>query len=107
MWCERDQMLTSTKLHNTLGVVTMKSTLMIKDLPIAEELDSKAMSAVRGGSATSIVGGNSQNVVGGGGFVSSTTGLQVGPAVNTTDASSHLNLSIPTIQNFGGNQLVI
>jgi hypothetical protein len=107
MWCERDQMLTSTKLHNTLGVLTMKSTLMIKDLPIAEELDSKAMSAVRGGSATSIVGGNSQNVVGGGGFVSSTTGLQVGPSVNTTDASSHLNLSIPTFQNFGGNQLVI
>ena len=85
----------------------MKSTLMIKDLPIAEELDSKAMSAVRGGSAISIVGGNAQNVVGGGGFASPTTGLQVGPAVNTTDASSHLNLSIPTIQNFGGNQLVI
>ena len=37
----------------------MKSTLMIKDLPIAEELDSKAMSVVHGGSATSIVGGNS------------------------------------------------
>ena len=85
----------------------MKSTLMIKDLPIAEELDSKAMSAVRGGSAISIVGGNGQNVVGGGGFASSTTGMQVGPAVNTVDASSHLNLSLPTIQNFGGTQFVI
>jgi hypothetical protein len=85
----------------------MKSTLMIKDLPIAEELDSKAMSAVRGGSAVSIVGGNGQNVVGGGGFASATTGMQVGPAVNTVDASSHLNLSLPTIQNFGGTQFVI
>jgi hypothetical protein len=106
MWCERDQMLTSTKPYNTLGVLTMKSNLMIKDLPIAEELDSNAMSAVRGGSATSIVGGNSQNVVGGGGFGSSTTGLQIGPSVNTADGSSHLQLSIPTFQNFGGNQLV-
>src|SRR3984957_10172921 len=97
-------MLTSTKLHNTLGVLTMKSTLMIKDLPIAEELDSKAMSAVRGGSATSVVGGNTQNVLGGGGFVTSTTGQQVGATVNTIDASSHLNLSIPTVQNFGGLQ---
>jgi hypothetical protein len=32
----------------------MHSTLMIKDLPIAEELDSKAMSVVRGGSAIAI-----------------------------------------------------
>ncbi|SDG15201.1 hypothetical protein [Paraburkholderia phenazinium] len=85
----------------------MHSTLMIKDLSITEELDSKAMSAVRGGSAISVVGGNSQNVVGGGGFASPTTGLQVGPTVNTTDASSHLNLSIPTVQNFGGAQGVL
>ena len=85
----------------------MYSNLMIKDLPIAEELDSKAMSAVRGGSAVAVVGGNTQNVVGGGGFASPTTGLQVGPAVNTTDASSHLNLSIPTVQNFGGLQGVV
>jgi hypothetical protein len=82
----------------------MYSNLMIKDLPIAEELDSKAMSAVRGGSAVSVVGGNSQNVLGGGGFVSSTTGQQVGSTVNTIDASSHLNLSIPTLKNFGGLQ---
>jgi hypothetical protein len=54
-----------------------------------------------------VVGGNTQNVVGGGGFASPTTGLQVGPAVNTTDASSHLNLSIPTVQNFGGLQGVV
>jgi hypothetical protein len=85
----------------------MHSNLMIKDLPIAEELDSKAMSAVRGGSAIAVVGGNTQNVVGGGGFASPTTGLQIGPAVNTTDASSHLNLSIPTVQNFGGLQGVL
>jgi hypothetical protein len=82
----------------------MQSNLMIKDLPIADEMDSKAMSAVRGGSAISIVGGNSQSVVGGGGFASPTTSAQVGPTVNTLDASSHLNLSLPTAQNFGGVQ---
>ena len=85
----------------------MKSTLMIKDLPIAEQLDSKAMSAVRGGNATSVVGGNSQNVLGGGGFASPTTGLQIGPSVSTIDASSHTNVSIPTFQNFGGTQFAI
>ncbi|RFU47955.1 hypothetical protein [Paraburkholderia sp. DHOC27] len=85
----------------------MTSTLMIKDLSIAAELDSKAMAAVRGGSATSIVGGNSQSVLGGGGFASPTTGMQMGPTVNTLDASSHLKLSIPTIQNYGGEQLAI
>ncbi|MGA3251385.1 MAG: hypothetical protein ABSD12_25065 [Paraburkholderia sp.] len=82
----------------------MHSTLMIKDLPIAEELDSKAMSVVRGGSAIAVVGGNTQNVLGGGGFGSSTIGQQLGPVVTTTDASSHLQLSIPTVQNFGGLQ---
>ncbi|MGF6722029.1 hypothetical protein P3T43_001376 [Paraburkholderia sp. GAS41] len=85
----------------------MHSNLMIKDLSITEELDRKAMSAVRGGSAIAVVGGNTQNVVGGGGFASPTMGMQVGPAVNTTDASSHLNLSIPTVQNFGGMQGVL
>src|ERR1700761_1557802 len=85
----------------------MHSNLMIKDLPIAEELDSKAMSAVRGGSAIAVVGGNTQNVVGGGGFASPTTGLQIGPAVNPPAASSHLTLSIPPVQNFGGLQGVL
>jgi hypothetical protein len=85
----------------------MKANLMIKDLSINAELDSKAMSAVRGGSAVSVVGGNSQAVYGGGGFASSTTGLQIGPTVNTIDASSHTNLSLPTFQNFGGTQLAI
>jgi hypothetical protein len=84
----------------------MKSTLMIKDLQITEVLDSKAMSAVRGGSAISIVGGNSQAVLGGGGFASPTTGMQVGPTVNTLDGSSHTTVSIPTFENFGGTQLV-
>jgi hypothetical protein len=67
-------------------------------------MDSKAMSAVRGGSALSVVGGNSQNVVGGGGFASPTLGTQVGPNVSTIDASSHTYVSIPTAQNFGGLQ---
>jgi hypothetical protein len=84
----------------------MQSTLMIKDLPLDKELDGKTMSAVRGGSAFSIVGGNAQNVVGGGGFASPTLGLQVGPTVNTIDASSHLNLKIPTMQNFGNGTQV-
>jgi hypothetical protein len=79
----------------------MQSTLMIKDLALDKELDGKTMSAVRGGSAYSVVGGNTQNVFGGGGFASPTLGLQVGPTVNTVDASSHLNLKIPTLQNFG------
>ncbi|CAN7623293.1 hypothetical protein D9M68_99780 [compost metagenome] len=79
----------------------MQSTLMIKDLPFDQELDGKTMSAVRGGSAYSLVGGNYQNVVGGGGFASPTIGLQVGPTVNTIDASSHLSLKMPTMQNFG------
>ncbi|RFU47954.1 hypothetical protein [Paraburkholderia sp. DHOC27] len=82
----------------------MYSNLKIKDLSVAADLDSKAMAAVRGGSAVSLVGGNSQCVVGGGGFASPTMGMQVGPTVNTTDASSHLKLSIPTVQNFGGLQ---
>ncbi|MDE1182674.1 hypothetical protein [Paraburkholderia sp.] len=82
----------------------MKSSLIIKDIPVAAELDSRAMSAVRGGSAFSIVGGNTQAVVGGGGFATSTTGTQTGPTVNTIDASSHTNLKLATIQNFGGLQ---
>ncbi len=79
----------------------MQSTLMIKDLPFDQELDGKTMSAVRGGSAYSLVGGNYQNVVGGGGFASPTIGLQVGPTVNTIDASTHFSLKMPTMQNFG------
>ncbi|SDG15222.1 hypothetical protein [Paraburkholderia phenazinium] len=83
----------------------MQATLMIKDLPVSEQLDRKGMSAIRGGSAIAGVGGNSGNVFGGGGFASPTIGVQVGPIVTTTDASQHLNISIPTIQNFGGYQL--
>ncbi|AEI79816.1 hypothetical protein CNE_2c08450 [Cupriavidus necator N-1] len=84
----------------------MQSTLMIKDLPLDQELDGKTMSAVRGGHAVSVVGGNAQNVVGGGGFASPTIGLQVGATVNTIDASSHLSLKIPTLQNFGNGTQV-
>jgi hypothetical protein len=79
----------------------MQSTLMIKDLPLDRKLDGRTMSAVRGGSAFSLVGGNAQNVFGGGGFASPTIGIQIGPVVNTIDASTHLNLKIPTLQNFG------
>jgi hypothetical protein len=82
----------------------MHSFLMIKDLPIAEDMDSKAMSAVRGGSAISIVGGNAQTVAGGGGYASPTMGLQIGSTVNTVDASSHLQVSVPTAANYGGLQ---
>jgi hypothetical protein len=84
----------------------MESNLMIKDLPACEKLDRKDMSAIRGGSAIAGVGGNYGDVFGGGGFASPTIGIQVGPIVTNTDASQHLNISIPTIQNFGGNQLV-
>ncbi len=84
----------------------MQSTLMIKDLPLDQELDGKTMSAVRGGHAFSLVGGNLQNVIGGGGFASPTIGVQIGPIVNTIDASTHLNLKLPTLQNFGnGTQI--
>ncbi|MDE1182678.1 hypothetical protein [Paraburkholderia sp.] len=85
----------------------MNSNLMIKDLPINEELDSRAMSAVRGGSAMSIVGGNAQAVMGGGGFATSTMGSQVGAQVNTIDASSHTNLNLLNVANFGGTQFTI
>jgi hypothetical protein len=84
----------------------MESTLMIKDLPACEKLDGKDMSAIRGGSAFAGVGGNYGDVFGGGGFASPTIGIQIGPIVTTTDASQHINVSVPTIQNFGGNQLV-
>jgi hypothetical protein len=83
----------------------MQSTLMIRDLPASETLDRKDMSAIRGGSALAGVGGNSGNVFGGGGFASPTIGIQIGPIVTTTDASQHVNVSVPTIQNFGGYQL--
>ncbi|UIF85284.1 hypothetical protein [Cupriavidus sp. UYPR2.512] len=86
----------------------MQSTLMIKDLPLDKELDGKTMSAVRGGHAVSVVGGNAQNVIGGGGFASPTIGVQVGPTVNTIDASSHFSLKMPTMQNFGnGTQAAV
>ncbi|MDE1182679.1 hypothetical protein [Paraburkholderia sp.] len=83
----------------------MQSTLMIKDLPVTEELDSRAMSAVHGGNAFAGVGGNYGTVFGGGGFASPTIGIQVGPIVNTIDAGSHVNVTVPVIQNFGGTQL--
>jgi hypothetical protein len=85
----------------------MQSNLTIKDLPDTEELDGKTMSAVRGGGAYSAVGGNYGKVFGGSGFASPTIGVQVGPIVNTVDASTHLDLTIPTIQNFGGKQLTV
>ncbi|MDE1182677.1 hypothetical protein [Paraburkholderia sp.] len=83
----------------------MKSSLIIKDLPVSAELSSRAMSAVRGGSAVSIVGGNFQTVAGGGGFLTSTTGTQTGPSVTTADISSHLRLNLLQASNFGGTQL--
>ena len=75
----------------------MQSTLMIRDLPVSEPLDRKDMSAIRGGSALAGVGGNYGNVFGGGGFASPTIGIQIGPIVTTTDASQHVNVSVPNI----------
>jgi hypothetical protein len=43
-------------------------------------------------------------VFGGGGFASPTIGIQIGPIVTTTDASQHVNVSVPSIENFGGYQ---
>ncbi|MDE1182676.1 hypothetical protein [Paraburkholderia sp.] len=84
----------------------MDSTLTIKDLPVNETLDSRTMSAVHGGNAFAGVGGNYGAVFGGGGFASPTIGIQIGPIVNTIDASPHLNINVPVIQNFGGTQMV-
>jgi hypothetical protein len=83
----------------------MQSTFMIRDLPVSEQLDRKGMAAIRGGSAIAGVGGSYGNVYGGGGFASPTIGIQIGPIVTTTDASEHLKVSIPNMQNFGGYQL--
>ena len=76
----------------------MKSTLMIKDLARDKQLDNKEMSAVRGGSNYNV--GNINAAVGGG-FAS--PAVVVAP-VTQVDARTHVDT--PTIQNFGGNQLV-
>ncbi len=74
----------------------MKSTLMIKDLALDKQLDSKSMSAVRGGSNFNI--GN-VNAALGGGFAS--PAIVVAP-VTQVDARSTIDTT--TLQNFGGVQ---
>ncbi len=74
----------------------MKSTLMIKDLALDKQLDSKSMSAVRGGSNFNI--GN-LNAALGGGFAS--PAIVVAP-VTQVDARSTIDTT--TLQNFGGVQ---
>ena len=76
----------------------MKSTLMIKDLALDKQLDSKSMSAVRGGSNFNI--GN-LNAALGGGFAS--PAIVVAP-VTQVDARSTIDTT--TLQNFGGVQTV-
>jgi len=74
------------------------TSLTIKDLAHSEELSVKALSAVRGGSN---VNAGNLNAAYGGGFAS--PGVVVAP-VNQNDTNT--NVVIPTIQNFGGLQLV-
>ena len=72
------------------------ATLTIKDLSHNEELSVEALASVRGGSNYNV--GN-VNAAFGGGFAS--PGVVVAP-VTQTDTK----VVIPTIQNFGGLQLV-
>ena len=74
----------------------MKSTLMIKDLALDKQLDSKSMSAVRGGSNFNM--GNI-NAAFGGGFAS--PAIVVAP-VTQVDARSTIDTTM--LQNFGGFQ---
>ena len=75
----------------------MKSTLMIKDLPLDKELDGKTMSAVRGGSNFNV--GNVNTAFAGGGI--GNTAVIVAP-VTQVDARSFIDTT--TLQNFGGFQ---
>ncbi|MGA7782654.1 MAG: hypothetical protein WCA85_33770 [Paraburkholderia sp.] len=72
------------------------SSLTIKDLSHSEELSAEALCAVRGGSNYNA--GN-VNAAYGGGFASPS--IVVAP-VTQNDTST--NVSLPTIQNFGGLQ---
>jgi hypothetical protein len=72
------------------------SSLTIKDISHAEELSAAALSAVRGGSN---INAFNTNAAFGGGFASPS--IVVAP-VTQTDTK----VEIPTIQNFGGLQLV-
>ena len=74
------------------------TSLMIKDLAHSEELSAKALSAVRGGSNYNF--GN-VNAAYGGGFAS--PAIVVAPV---TQVDTYTKVDIPTIQNFGGLQIV-
>ena len=74
----------------------MTSTLMIKDLALDKQLDSKSMSAVRGGSNVNM---DNINAAFGGGFAS--PAIVVAP-VTQVDARSTIDTT--NLQNFGGFQ---
>ena len=74
----------------------MKSILTIKDLALDKQLDSKSMSAVRGGSNVNM---DNINAAFGGGFAS--PAIVVAP-VTQVDARSTIDTT--TLQNFGGFQ---
>jgi hypothetical protein len=74
----------------------MKSTLTIKDLAVSKELDSRAMSAVRGGAN---INAFNYNVANGGGFGSPGT---VFAPVTQVDMPTKVDTTV--LQNFGGIQ---
>jgi hypothetical protein len=75
----------------------MKSTLTIKDLAVSKDLDTRAMSAVRGGANLNF--GNF-NMANGGGFAS--PAIVVAP-VTQVDLPTKVDTTV--LQNFGGIQL--
>ena len=75
----------------------MKSTLMIKDLSLDKQLDSKAMSAVRGGSNIINNSGNDNYAFGGYG---------IGNVAFVNAPVTQTNVDIPTNVNIAGLQKV-
>ena len=76
----------------------MKSTLMIKDLPLDQQLDGREMSAVRGGFNVSNIGSFNQAALQGGGFASPNTQIGVfAPVVANTD------VNLTSLSNVLGN----
>ena len=74
----------------------MKSTLTIKDLAVSKELDTRAMSAVRGGFNFNAFNVNQAN---GGGFAS--PAIVVAPV---TQVDVPVKVDSKMLQNFGGLQ---
>lgn len=77
----------------------MKSTLMIKDLSLDKQLDSKAMSVVRGGSNFNNNSGNDNSAIGSYGYGIGNVGFVNAPVTQTI-------VDIPTNVNIAGLQKV-